>query len=86
MMSYVQKPLLEYVDVWAQREEGQVIAVIVLSQLHMLELSSDSAHGWVCAVCNALHGCLPQLAVLMPTGGHTETTSVQDQLWAQIVV
>jgi hypothetical protein len=86
IMPCVQKPLLEYVDVWAQREDGQPIAAIVLSQLHMLELSNGNPHGWVCAVCNALQRCLPHIAVLMPAGGHTETPSVQDQLWAQIVV
>jgi hypothetical protein len=79
----VQRPLLEYVDVWGQKEDGQPIAIVVLSQLHMLELSA-ATQGWVCAICKALRRCLPQLAVLMPTGGHTDTPSVQEQLWAQL--
>lgn len=83
MSSCVQQPLLEYIDVWAQREEGQPIAVVVLSQLHMLELSA-AAQGWVCAICKALHRCLPHVAVLMPAGGHADTPSVQEQLWAQL--
>ena len=70
-------------DVWAERDGGAAVGVIVLSQLHMLELSA-SAQGWICAICKALRACLPQLAVVMPAGAHANAPGAQEQLWMQL--
>jgi hypothetical protein len=83
-MLFVQPALLEHVDVWAETDGGDVVAVMVLSQFHMMELSPSKPQGWVCAVCNALHKSLPKFAVLPANIDPVDTSWTDAQLKSQL--
>lgn len=80
----VQRPLLEFVDLWAQTPCGQPVATVVLSRMHMMSLSQGSQQGWVRAVCNTLRSGLPKVAVLHPARTPLEASAMEEQLRSQL--